>query len=167
MNKKKDDFDSSDLLDMISGSLDQESVKQKANYRYVILFFFVIVATLATFLLFRYIEYKIPDLKPPTKSNNPLLLMDNKHEDSLTIPGVKVYDVESDIDDIDKDRLQREKEFSKARANAPESDSNMIIKRDQFASKKLYLLKKIEDSKTKEERLKYIKALEVELGDRK
>lgn len=167
MNNKKDDLNSSDLLDMITNSLDQEKIKPKANYRYIILFFFVIVATLATFLLFRYIEYKIPDLKRPTKSDNPLLLMNSQDEGCLTIPGVKVYDAESDLNDLEEDRLQREEEFTKARANAPESNSDMIIKRDQFASKKLYLLKKIEASKTKKERLKYIKALEIEIGDSK
>jgi len=167
MNNKKDDFNSSDLLDMLSDTLDQERIKPKANYRYIILFFFVIVATLATLLLFRYIEYKIPDMKPPTNSDHPLLLMDSQDEGSLTIPGVKVYDAESDLNDLDEDRLQREEEFTQVISSSQESNSDMIIKRDQFASKKIFLLKKIEAAKTKEERLKYIKALQVELGDSK
>lgn len=167
MNNKKDDLSNSDLLGVSSDQFDQNRGTSKATYRYIMLFFFVIIATLAILLLFRYIEYKIPDMKRPTNSDNPLLLMERQDEGSLTIPDVKVYDAERDLNDLDEDRLQREEEFTQVISSSPESNSDMIIKRDQFASKKLYLLKKIEASKTKEERLKYIKALQIELGDSK
>jgi hypothetical protein len=81
-----------------------------------------------------------------------------------SIPGVEVYSAEHDIDRIKIDAKQREENFERSiikpsASKVIERQQKLMIKRNNFAGKRLEFLHKIEVAKTKDERLQLIKGL--------
>lgn len=142
------------------------------QYRFIILALFMVLGIAVAMLIFRYLAGKInPDLSDGN-TKNPLFYTGQEGDDDIPdIPGTKVYDIRKDIPEIEKTADSHEKEFNdglkKLDNNTKKAgDVEMMKQRDQFAGEKLRLLKKIDQAATKKERVKAIRELEKNVGEK-
>ena len=134
----KDD-DNVKLLNILSEIPENSFKNSSVNYKFIILFFGVIIATLATFLFFRYLTYKLSDKQAISKHNNPLLLINNAKYKTYNREGLyNVYDISEDVYKLQDTQVRSEIELKECLKKNPNDD---ILLREELAEKKLNYLK--------------------------
>ena len=97
------------------------------------------LATLATFLFFRYLTYKLSDKQAISKHNNPLLLINNAKYKTYNREGLyNVYDISEDVYKLQDTQVRSEIELKECLKKNPNHD---ILLREELAEKKLNYLK--------------------------
>jgi len=131
------------------------------QYRFFILFCFVILIMVLVFAVLRFLGFYAPEKESVGQYENPIF---SSIERESEIPGVKVYDIRKDIAEIKRDVSRQKKEFNNSIDNLAGNSENddaveMMKQKDRFAAEKLDLLRKIENAETKKERQLLIRQL--------
>lgn len=159
MTDKKKENDLLKAYEISSETSDFTPDVAKGQYRFLMLLVFLILGIAIAFVIFRILAVKLKSDLPDENSRNPIFSVDNDRIDDgkPNIPGAKVYDVNEDVEKLENEIEQQQKEFSEILNN----DDKNLEKRNKFAAERLELLRKIDKAETKEARLKAIKELEL------
>ena len=144
------------------------------NYRFLMLLIFLILGIFVAFFFFRFFVNTMNSSPNDKNTMNPLFLISDDDDDGggMVVPEdsvIKVYDIRKDRSAINKNTALHKKRFQSNLKHLESSKSGfkeaeMIRKKDDFAAKKLQLLQKIDQAKTRSERATFIRELEHKTG---
>jgi hypothetical protein len=134
------------------------------QYRFLIVIFLLILFMAIVFVVLRFLGFYDLEKEISGEHENPIFST-AEESDIPEVAGMKVYDIRTDIPEIEKDASKENKEFYKHIDTLDKNEKHidavrMIKQRDRLAAEKLELLKKIEGAKSKEERQNLIRQLE-------